>query len=57
MPRKSSGETYVWDPVKEKLFLEKLDDYLPSTGGKPPTSSILNLWANEFNAQFGGVPA
>ncbi|GMN64830.1 hypothetical protein TIFTF001_033889 [Ficus carica] len=57
MPRKSSGETYVWDHAKEKLFLEKLDDYLASTGGKQPTSSILELWANEFNTQFGGVRA
>ncbi|GMN60444.1 hypothetical protein TIFTF001_029534 [Ficus carica] len=32
MPRKSSGEMYVWDSAKEKLFLEKLDDYLASTG-------------------------
>ncbi|GMN32170.1 hypothetical protein TIFTF001_050785 [Ficus carica] len=57
MPRKSSGESYVWDHAKEKLFLEKLDEYMASTGGKQPTSSILDLWANEFNAQFGGVPA
>ena len=57
MPRKASGESYVWDHAKEKLFLEKLDDYLASTGGKQPTSSILELWANEFNTRFGGVPA
>ncbi|GMN69451.1 hypothetical protein TIFTF001_038504 [Ficus carica] len=57
MPRKSSGETYVWDHAKEKLFLEKPDDYLASTSRKQPTSSILELWANEFNTQFGGVLA
>ncbi|GMN39956.1 hypothetical protein TIFTF001_009174 [Ficus carica] len=57
MPRKTSGETYVWNAAKEKLFLEKLDDYLASTGGKQPTGSILAQWANEFNAHFGGVPA
>ncbi|GMN54611.1 hypothetical protein TIFTF001_023735 [Ficus carica] len=56
-PRKSSGESYVWDHTKEKLFLEKLDEYLASTGGKQPTSSILDLWVNEFNVQFGSVPA
>ncbi|GMN20688.1 hypothetical protein TIFTF001_043145 [Ficus carica] len=33
MPRKASGETYVWNPVKEKKFLEKLDEYLQTTGG------------------------
>ena len=57
MPRKASGEQYVWDHAKEKLFLEKLDDYLASTGEKQPTSSILELWANEFNTHFDGVPA
>ncbi|GMN63338.1 hypothetical protein TIFTF001_032421 [Ficus carica] len=45
MPRKASGESYVWDHAKEKLFLEKLDDYLASRGGKQTTSSILELWA------------
>ncbi|GMN71056.1 hypothetical protein TIFTF001_051777 [Ficus carica] len=57
MPRKATGESYVWDHAKEKLFLEKLDDHLAATGGKQPTSSILELWANEFNTRFGGVPA
>ncbi|GMN54760.1 hypothetical protein TIFTF001_023884 [Ficus carica] len=57
MPRKSSGETYVWDPVKEKKFLEKLDEYLQTTGGKQPTLAILNIWASEFNAEFEGVQA
>ncbi|GMN62844.1 hypothetical protein TIFTF001_031942 [Ficus carica] len=45
MPRKASGESYVWTDVKEKLFLEKLDDYLAARGGRQPTSSILELWA------------
>ena len=57
MPRKASGETYVWDPVKEKKFLEKLDDYLSTGGGKQPTAAIFKLWAAEFNSEFGGVPA
>lgn len=57
MPRKATGESYVWDHVKEKLFLEKLDDHLAATGGKQPTSSILQIWAREFNTRFGGVPA
>ncbi|GMN57372.1 hypothetical protein TIFTF001_026492 [Ficus carica] len=57
MPRKASGESYVWDHAKEKLFLEKLDDYLASRGRKQPTSSILELWASEFNTRFGGVAA
>ncbi|GMN24266.1 hypothetical protein TIFTF001_050314 [Ficus carica] len=53
MPRKASGESYVWDHAKEKLFLEKLDDYLASRGGKQPTSSILELWASASG--FGSV--
>ena len=57
MPRKASGESYVWTDAKEKLFLEKLDEYLAERGGKQPTSSILELWATEFNTRFGGVPA
>ncbi|GMN44928.1 hypothetical protein TIFTF001_014122 [Ficus carica] len=57
MPRKATGESYVWDHAKEKLFLEKLDDHLAATGGKQPTGSILELWAREFNTRFGGVPA
>nr|GMN22298.1 hypothetical protein TIFTF001_051195 [Ficus carica]GMN22320.1 hypothetical protein TIFTF001_051198 [Ficus carica] len=32
MSRKASGETYVWDNAKEKLFLEKLDDFLMCNG-------------------------
>ena len=57
MPRKSSGETYVWDNTKEKRFLEKLDDFLAYSGGKQPTSQILDLWVTQFNSEFGGVPA
>ncbi|GMN74300.1 hypothetical protein TIFTF001_055789 [Ficus carica] len=57
MPRKASGETYVWDPVKEKKFLEKLDEYLVTTGGKQPTLAVLNIWAAQFNAEFEGVHA
>ncbi|GMN21140.1 hypothetical protein TIFTF001_050100 [Ficus carica] len=30
MPRKSSGETFVWNPVKERRLLEKLDDFYSS---------------------------
>ncbi|GMN54425.1 hypothetical protein TIFTF001_023552 [Ficus carica] len=57
MPRKASGETYVWDLVKEKKFLEKLDEYLQTTGGKQPTLAVINIWASEFNAEFEGVHA
>ncbi|GMN26449.1 hypothetical protein TIFTF001_001306 [Ficus carica] len=57
MPRKASGEIYVWDPAKEKKFLEKLDEYLATTGGKQPTLAILNIWAAQFNTEFEGVPA
>ncbi|GMN54305.1 hypothetical protein TIFTF001_023436 [Ficus carica] len=57
MPRKTSGETYVWDYAKEKLFLKKLDDFLMCNGSKQPTMQILDLWATQFNAEFGGVPA
>ncbi|GMN61081.1 hypothetical protein TIFTF001_030165 [Ficus carica] len=57
MPRKSSGESYVWTDAKERLFLEKLDEYLAERGGKQPSIAILELWANEFNTRFGGVPA
>ncbi|GMN48072.1 hypothetical protein TIFTF001_017246 [Ficus carica] len=56
MPRKASGETYVWNNAKEKLFLEKLDDFLMCNGGRHPTMPILDLWATQFNAEFGGVP-
>ncbi|GMN58455.1 hypothetical protein TIFTF001_027565 [Ficus carica] len=36
MPRKASGETYVWDTAKEKKFLKKIDEYLSA----PYKSSI-----------------
>ncbi|GMN23213.1 hypothetical protein TIFTF001_051293 [Ficus carica] len=55
MPRKASGETYVWDPAKKKKFLEKLGEYLATTGGKQPTLAVLDIWAAQFNAEFGGV--
>ncbi|GMN63614.1 hypothetical protein TIFTF001_032702 [Ficus carica] len=55
MPRKASGESYVWTDDKEELFLEKLDEYLAARGGKQPTSSVLELWATEFNTCFGGL--
>ncbi|GMN46059.1 hypothetical protein TIFTF001_015246 [Ficus carica] len=32
MPRKTSGETCVWDLTKEKRFLHNLDDFLSSNG-------------------------
>ena len=57
MPRKSSGETFVWDAVKEKRLLEKLDDFLTCNSGKMPTIQIYDLWAAEFNVEFGGVHA
>ncbi|GMN63070.1 hypothetical protein TIFTF001_032156 [Ficus carica] len=40
MPHKASGETYVWDPVKEKNFLEKIDDYLAYSGGASGFGSV-----------------
>ncbi|GMN46400.1 hypothetical protein TIFTF001_015572 [Ficus carica] len=57
MPRKSSGETFVWNPVKERQLLEKLDDFYSSNPGRQPGMQIYDLWANEFNTEFGGVPA
>ncbi|GMN21515.1 hypothetical protein TIFTF001_040049 [Ficus carica] len=30
---------------------------MASTGGKQPILAILDIWATEFNAEFGGVPA
>ena len=57
MPQKGSGESYVWTSEKEKKFIEFLDDYLATTGGKQPTAPILDMWAAQFNAEFGGVPA
>ena len=55
MPRKSSGETYIWTSAKEKKFLEYMDEYLATTG-KQPNAAILDMWAAQFNAEFGGVP-
>ncbi|GMN23470.1 hypothetical protein TIFTF001_047558 [Ficus carica] len=52
MPRKATGESYVWDQEKEKLFLEKLDDHLAATGGKQPTGSILELRAHYKRDQY-----
>ncbi|GMN69785.1 hypothetical protein TIFTF001_038830 [Ficus carica] len=40
MPRKPSGETYVWDPAKEKKFLEKLEEYLATIGGASGYGSV-----------------
>ncbi|GMN52608.1 hypothetical protein TIFTF001_021744 [Ficus carica] len=57
MPRKSLGETFAWDPIMEKRLLKKLDDFLSCNSGRMPTIQIYDLWAQEFNAEFGGVPA
>ena len=57
MPRKSSGDHYFWDPAKEKKFLLQLDEYLACSVGKHPPKATLELWAAQFNAEFGGVPA
>ncbi|GMN63841.1 hypothetical protein TIFTF001_032915 [Ficus carica] len=52
MPRKSSGETFVWNTVKEKRLLEKLDDFYSSNPGRQPGKQIYDLWAKEFNIEF-----
>ncbi|GMN61844.1 hypothetical protein TIFTF001_030924 [Ficus carica] len=57
MPRKTSGETFVWNPVKERWLLEKLDDFYAANPGKQPAMQIYELWTGEFNSEFGGVPA
>ncbi|GMN49303.1 hypothetical protein TIFTF001_018470 [Ficus carica] len=57
MPRKTSGETFVWNPVKERRLLEKLDDFYAANPGKQPAMQIYELWVSEFNSEFGGVPA
>ncbi|GMN67257.1 hypothetical protein TIFTF001_036313 [Ficus carica] len=57
MMRKASGDHYFWDPAKEKKFLIQLDEYLACSGGKHPPKATLELWAAQFNAEFGGVPA
>ncbi|GMN19766.1 hypothetical protein TIFTF001_045230 [Ficus carica] len=55
MPRKASGDHYFWDPAKEKKFLLQLDEYLACSGGKHPPKATLELWAAQFNSEFGGV--
>ena len=57
MPRKSLGETFAWDPIMEKRLLKKLDDFLSCNSGRMPTIQIYDLWAQEFNAEFGGIHA
>ncbi|GMN44390.1 hypothetical protein TIFTF001_013594 [Ficus carica] len=57
MPRKASGDHYFWDPAKEKKFLLQLDEYLACSGDKHPPKATLELWAAQFNAEFGGIPA
>ncbi|GMN30567.1 hypothetical protein TIFTF001_049624 [Ficus carica] len=57
MPRKSSGDHYFWDTAKERKFLLQLDEYMQCSGGKHPPKATLELWAVQFNAEFGGVPA
>ncbi|GMN63617.1 hypothetical protein TIFTF001_032701 [Ficus carica] len=57
MPRKSSGETFVWNSVKESRLLEKLDDFYSSNPGRQPSMQLYDIWANEFNIEFGGVLA
>ncbi|GMN37222.1 hypothetical protein TIFTF001_042594 [Ficus carica] len=57
MPRKSSGETFVWNSVKESRLLEKLDDFYSSNPGRQPSMQLYDIWANEFNIEFGGIPA
>ncbi|GMN27705.1 hypothetical protein TIFTF001_050486 [Ficus carica] len=57
MPRRATGESYSWDQAKETVFLEKLDYYVAYHSGRHPLISVLDGWAREFNAAFGGVPA
>ena len=57
MPRKASGDHYVWDAAKETKFLQQLDDYLALSGGKHPPLSTLDIWASQFNVEYGGIPA
>ncbi|GMN34530.1 hypothetical protein TIFTF001_004747 [Ficus carica] len=57
MPRRSSGKTFVWNSVKESRLLEKLDDFYSSNPGRQPSMQLYDIWANEFNIEFGGVPA
>ncbi|GMN43371.1 hypothetical protein TIFTF001_012563 [Ficus carica] len=57
IPRRATGESYPWDQAKETVFLEKLDYYVACHSGRHPPISILDGWAREFNAAFGGVLA
>ncbi|GMN52491.1 hypothetical protein TIFTF001_021640 [Ficus carica] len=57
MPRKTSGDHYFWDAAKETKFLIQLSEYVECSGGKHPPKATLELWAAQFNAEFGGVPA
>ncbi|GMN29133.1 hypothetical protein TIFTF001_041269 [Ficus carica] len=57
MLRKASGDHYFWDATKEKKNLEQLDEYLACSGSKHPPKATLELWAAQFNAEFGGVAA
>ncbi|GMN31825.1 hypothetical protein TIFTF001_046550 [Ficus carica] len=41
----------------ERRLLEKLDDFYSSNPGRQPSMQIYDIWANEFNTEFGGVPA
>ncbi|GMN21976.1 hypothetical protein TIFTF001_040151 [Ficus carica] len=55
MPRKASRQHYFWDAAKEKKFLLQLDEYMACSGGKHPPKATLELWAAQFNAEFGGI--
>ncbi|GMN74532.1 hypothetical protein TIFTF001_053168 [Ficus carica] len=57
MPRKTSRDHYFWDAAKETKFLIQLSEYVECSGGKHPPKATLELWAAQFNAEFGGVPA
>ena len=43
-------------PLKKKKFLLLLDEYMACSGGKHPPKAILELWAAQFNVEFGGLP-
>ncbi|GMN30165.1 hypothetical protein TIFTF001_049589 [Ficus carica] len=55
MPRRATSESYSWDQAKETVFLEKLDYYVACHSSRHPPISVLDGWAREFNAAFGGV--
>ena len=57
MPRKATGASYHWDPDKERVLLEKLECHVAANNGKFPPLDTFELWAQEFNSAFGGVPA